>query len=54
MVIIELIAAFYLPLQISFMGKGFNVPTRLSYFILIFFFLDIVILFNTGSEDKGI
>ena len=54
MVIIELIAAFYLPMQTSFMGKNFKIPIEISYFFGIFFFFDIVILFNTGSEDKGI
>lgn len=54
MVIIELIAAFYLPMEISFMNKDFKLPQILSQLILLFFFFDIVILFNTGSEDKGI
>ena len=54
MVIIELIAAFYLPMETSFMNKDFKLPQILSELILLFFFFDIVFLFNTGSEDKGI
>ena len=54
MVVIELFAAWYLPMELSFANKEYRLPLLFSEIIMLFFFLDIVISFNTGSEDKGI
>ena len=54
MVIIEIFAAWYLPMEISFSNKEYRLPLIFSEVILGFFVLDILISFNTGREDKGI
>ena len=54
MVLIELFAAWYLPMEISFANKEYKLPLLFSQIIMLFFFFDIIISFNTGNEDKGI
>ena len=54
MVLVELFALWYLPMEISFKSHNLERTRTFLVIIWILFLLDILISFNTANEDKGV